>query len=160
MNKSPLTKGGEALLRSQLHTLKTTDRQRIRHILEEARAHGDLKENAEYHAAKDEQGLIEARISYIEGQLQTCTIIDISQLQHQDKIMFGATVTLENIDTEEQLSYQIVGEAETNIDQGKISYMSPIAQACIGQKQEDIISVETPKGQIEYEIMKIQYIEQ
>ena len=159
MNKSPLTKHGEAQLRQQLHNLKTTERQRLRQCLEEARAHGDLKENAEYHAAKEEQSLIEARISYLESQLQTCTVVDISQLQHQGKVMFGATVTLENIDTEKSITYQLVGEPEADIEQGKISYRSPIAQACIGQQAEDILSVETPQGQTEYEITNIAYIE-
>ena len=156
MQKSPITKSGEVLLREQLQTLKTVDRQRLRHALEEARAHGDLKENAEYHAAKEEQGLIEARISYLEGQLQSATVVDTAKLA-TDKVVFGAMVTLENIETEEQVTYQIVGEVETDMDQGKISFKSPVAQACIGQQVEDIISVNTPNGITEYEILKIQY---
>ena len=148
MQKSPLTKKGEGLLREQLQTLKTVERQRLRHILEEARAHGDLKENAEYHAAKDEQGLMEARISYIEAQLQSCTVVDTSKMS-PDKVVFGATVTLENIETEEKSTYQLVGEAETDMDQGRISYRSPVAQACIGQQKEDIVSVQSPSGIVE-----------
>ena len=157
MQKAPLTKKGESLLREQLQTLKTVERQRLRIALEEARAHGDLKENAEYHAAKEEQGLMEARISYIEAQLQSCSVIDISKL-NSDKVMFGATVTLENLETEEQVKYQLVGEAETNIEEGLISYKSPVAQACIGQTVEDVISVDTPSGQIDYEIIRVDYI--
>ena len=156
MQKSPLTKKGEALLREQLRTLKTVERQRLRHILEEARAHGDLKENAEYHAAKEEQGLMEARISYLESQLQSCTIVDTSKIS-SDKVIFGAIVTLENIETGEESTYQLVGEAETDLDQGKISYRSPVAQACIGQQKEDIVSVQSPQGIVEYEITKISY---
>lgn len=157
MHKSPITTAGEALLREQLQKLKTTERQRLRHVLEEARAHGDLKENAEYHAAKDEQGLIEARISYIESQLQSATVVDTAKLD-TDKIIFGASVTLENIDTEETVTYQIVGESETNMEEGKISFKSPVAQACIGQRVEDIISVNTPNGATEYEVLKIEYL--
>jgi len=158
MQKAPLTKRGERMLREQLQTLKTTDRQRLRIALEEARAHGDLKENAEYHAAKEEQGLIEAKISYIESQLQTCTVIDVAKLD-SDKVVFGAKVTLENIETEQSVTYQLVGEAETDIDAGLISYKSPVAQACIGQTIEDVISVDTPQGTIEYEIISIEYSE-
>ena len=156
MQKAPITQAGEAMLREQLQTLKTTERQRLRHALEEARAHGDLKENAEYHAAKEEQGLIEARISYIEAQLQGCTIIDTARI-NSDKVIFGATVTLENIETEEVTTYQLVGEAETDMKTGKISYKSPVAQACIGQEVNDVISVETPNGITEYEITDIAY---
>ncbi|MCP8352283.1 transcription elongation factor GreA [Candidatus Synchoanobacter obligatus] len=156
MQKSPLTSTGEALLRGQLQTLKTSERQRLRHVLEEARAHGDLKENAEYHAAKEEQGLLEAKISYIESQLQSCTVIDTSKL-NTDKAVFGAIVTLENIETEDKSTYQFVGEAETDMEQNKISYRSPVAQACIGQEVGDTVSVDTPSGQIEYEIMDIRY---
>ena len=156
MQKAPLTKRGERMLREQLQTLKTVDRQRLRIALEEARAHGDLKENAEYHAAKEEQGLIEAKISYIESQLQSCNVIDVAKLD-SDKVVFGAKVTLENIETEARVTYQLVGEAETDINAGLISYKSPVAQACIGQMIEDVISVDTPNGTIDYEIMAIEY---
>lgn len=158
MQKAPLTKKGEAKLREQLQKLKTTDRQRLRVALEEARAHGDLKENAEYHAAKEEQGLIEAKISFIEAQLQSCNVIDVSKLD-TNKVVFGATVTLENLETEDKVTYQLVGEAETDIKQGLISYKSPVAQACIGQQREDVVSVTTPNGVIDYEIIDISYIE-
>lgn len=159
MNKSPITKKGEVQLREKLHFLKTTERQRLRFVLEAARALGDLKENAEYHAAKDEQGLIEAKISYIEGQLQTATIIEVSKLPKTGKVVFGTTVTLENIEDDTQVTYQIVGEAETNIDEGKISYQSPIARACIGQPEGEVVAVDTPKGKHEYEIISIDYID-
>lgn len=157
MNKAPLTKSGEAQLRAQLQKLKTTERQRLRHALEEARAHGDLKENAEYHAAKEEQGLMEARISYIESQLQSCTVVDISQFKGQDKVMFGATLTLQNLDNNKKMIVQLVGESEANLDEGKISYKSPIAQACIGQSTGDCIEVNTPSGSNAYEIISVDY---
>ncbi len=156
MQKSPITKAGEVLLRAQLQTLKTVDRQRLRLALEEARAHGDLKENAEYHATKEEQGHVEGRISYLEAQLQSATIVDTAKL-NTDKVVFGALVTIENIETEKKVTYQIVGEAETNMDKGMISFKSPVAQACIGQQKEDIVSVETPSGVTEYEIIDIEY---
>lgn len=159
MNKAPLTKAGEAKLRKELLKLKTTDRQRLRIALNEALAHGDLKENAEYHAAKDEQGLLEAKIGYIESQLQTCTVIDIAQFKSQDKVMFGATVTLKNLDTDKEMVFQLVGEPETDLSNGKISYKSPIAQACIGQKKDDCIEVKTPNGSDPYEIISVQYID-
>jgi transcription elongation factor GreA len=158
MNKAPLTKAGEAKLRAALQTHKTTDRQRLRVALNEALAHGDLKENAEYHAAKDEQGLLEAKIRYIESQLQSCTVIDVLQFKTLDKIMFGATVTLKNLETEKNMVIQLVGESETELENGKISYKSPIAQACISQKQGDFIEVKTPSGNDSYEIISIKYI--
>lgn len=158
MNKAPLTKAGEAKLRKTLQTLKTTERQRLRVALNEALAHGDLKENAEYHAAKEEQGLLEARISYIEAQLQSCTVVDIAQFKSQDKVMFGATVTLKNLDTDKKMVVQLVGEPETDLDNGKISYRSPIGQSCIGQTTGDCIEVTTPNGTDSYEIISIQYV--
>lgn len=159
MNKTPLTKAGEAKLRAQLQTLKTSERQRLRVALNEALAHGDLKENAEYHAAKEEQGLLEAKISYIEGQLQTCTVVDIAQFKSQDKVMFGATITLKNLDNDKKMEFQLVGEPETDLSNGKISYKSPIAQACIGQSTGDCVEVDTPNGSDTYEILSIQYVE-
>lgn len=159
MNRAPLTKAGEAKLRKELLGLKTTDRQRLRIALNEALAHGDLKENAEYHAAKDEQGHLEAKINYIEAQLQTCDVIDISQFKSQDKVMFGATVTLKNLDTNKEMIFQLVGEPETDFPNGKISYKSPIAQACIGKRKDDCIEVETPSGPTPYEIISVQYVD-
>lgn len=158
MNKAPLTKAGEEKLRKELQTLKTTERQRLSVVLNEALALGDLKENAEYHAAKEEQGLLEAKIGYIEGQLQSCTIVDVAQFKSQKKVMFGATVTLKNLDTDKEMVFQFVGEAETDLPNGKISYKSPIAQACIGQMEEDCIEVETPNGVDAYEIISVKYI--
>ena len=156
MSKIPLTIDGEKSLKKVLADLKFIERPKISEAIAEARAHGDLKENAEYHAAKEEQGLIEARINYIEAQLQGCTVVDTAKI-NSTKVIFGATVTIENIETEEATTYQLVGEAETDMNAGKISYKSPVAQACIGQEVEDIVSVETPNGITEYEITAIEY---
>ncbi len=158
MNSVPLTAQGADRLKVQLNTYKTVERQKIRKALEEAREHGDLKENAEYHAAKEAQGILEARISMIEGQLQDATIIDIANIPFHGKVVFGATVTLINIEDDSEVTYQIVGEAESDIEKGLISITSPIARACIGQSIEDVITVNTPKGIIEYEIQSIQMI--
>ncbi|UTC24632.1 transcription elongation factor GreA [Candidatus Comchoanobacter bicostacola] len=158
MNRVPLTLKGEIRIREQLTHLKSHERQKIRQALEEARAHGDLKENAEYHAAKEAQGIMEAKISYLEQQLQASTVIDVAHLPNHGKVVFGATVVLENIETDELVTYQIVGEVESDIDQGLISFTSPIARACIGNQAADIISVETPKGIIEYEIKSIDLV--
>lgn len=157
MNQAPLTKAGEAKLRKELQFLKTTERQKLRQALNEALAHGDLKENAEYHAAKEEQGLVEAKISHIEGLLQSCTVVDPAQFKNQDKVMFGATVILKHLENDKEMTIQLVGEPETDLDHGKISYRSPIGQACIGQQKGDCIEVETPNGVNPYEIISIQY---
>lgn len=156
MKSVPITASGAERLKSQLNTYKTVERQKIRKALEEARAHGDLKENAEYHAAKEAQGILEAKIGMIEQQLQEATIIDLSKIPFSGKVVFGATVTLINIEDESEKTYQIVGEAESDIELGLISITSPIAQACIGQSAEDVVSVTTPKGVIEYEIKAIE----
>jgi transcription elongation factor GreA len=157
MNKTPMTTNGAQELRQELAKLKAR-RPLISKAIGEAREHGDLKENAEYHAAKEQQGLVEARIRDIEARLTNAQIIDPTTISTIDKVVFGATVHLINLDTDEELRYQIVGEDEANIKQAKISINSPIARSLIGKHIDDIAEVNTPSGKVEYEISKIEYI--
>lgn len=124
----------------------------------EARELGDLKENAEYHAAREEQGMVEARVRDIEGRLQNAVIIDVTTIEHTGKVIFGTTVEIANVDTDESVTYQIVGEDEADIKQGKISVGSPIARALIGKNEGDVVAVQTPSGLIEYEIVEVRHI--
>ena len=158
MNKVPLTVVGAEKLRMELEELKTVARPRIIAAIAEARAHGDLKENAEYHAAREQQSFAEGRIADIESKLSNAQIIDVTKLDAGGKVVFGATVGLENIDTEETVTYQIVGDDEANIKEGRISIGSPIARALIGKEEEDVVTVKAPGGDIEYEILSIKYI--
>ena len=153
-----MTAVGAAKLSEELEKLKKVERPNVVRAIAEARAHGDLKENAEYHAAKDQQGFIEARIRYIEDRLSRANIIDVTRLNNNGKVVFGATVSLVNMDTEEQVIYQIVGEEEADIRSGKISFTSPIARAIIGKNQGDSVEVKTPSGLIEYEIGDVRYL--
>ena len=157
MSKSPMTKIGAEKLREQLHELKTIERPRITAAIAEARAHGDLSENAEYHAAREQQSFMEGRINKIESTLADVQIIDVRGIFERDKIVFGATVTILNIDSNEEVTYQIVGELEADINIGLISISSPIARSLIGKKIGDIVDVYAPSGVIEYEIIKISY---
>lgn len=156
MNKVPMTIEGAAQLKQELEHLKTL-RPQISQAIGEARELGDLKENAEYHAAREQQGLTEARIRDIEAKLSNAQIIDVATIR-DTKVVFGATVHLLNLDTDEEIRYQIVGEEEADISAGKISITSPIARALIGKEAEDIADVNTPSGIVEYEITKIEYI--
>ena len=158
MNKVPLTVAGAEKLRTELEELKTVVRPRIIAAIAEAREHGDLKENAEYHAAREQQSFAEGRIADIEAKLSNAQIIDVTQLDAGGKVVFGATVELENIDTEEVVTYQIVGDDEAEIKEGRISIGSPIARALIGKEEEDVVTVNAPGGEIEYEILAIKYI--
>ena len=158
MSKSPMTKIGAEKLREQLHELKTIERPRITAAIAEARAHGDLSENAEYHAAREQQSFMEGRINKIESTLADVQIIDVRGISERDKIVFGATVTILNIDSNEEVTYQIVGELEADINIGLISIASPIARSLIGKKIGDIVDVNAPSGVIEYEIIKISYM--
>ncbi len=158
MNKVPLTVAGAEKLRSELEELKTVVRPRIIAAIAEAREHGDLKENAEYHAAREQQSFAEGRIADIEAKLSNAQIIVVTQLDAGGKVVFGATVELENIDTEENVTYQIVGDDEAEIKEGRISIGSPIARALIGKEEEDVVTVKAPGGEIEYEILSIKYI--
>jgi len=158
MNDVPLTVKGAEKLREELEHLKKVERPRIVQAIAEARAHGDLKENAEYHAAKEQQGFAEGRIAEIEGKLSNATIIDVTRINANGKIVFGCTVTMFNTETEEEVVYQIVGEDEADIKEGKISVGSPIARALIGKEVDDIAAVQAPAGVVEYEIMEVKYI--
>lgn len=158
MNKFPMSKLGEQLLRQELERLKTIERPRIIEAIAEARAHGDLKENAEYHAAREEQGFAEGRIQEIEGKLSNAQVIDITAISNTGKVIFGVTVELENIDTEEVVSYHIVGEDEADMKQRKISVTSPIARGLIGKLEGDVVGVTVPGGLVEYEIISVQHI--
>lgn len=158
MNKHPMTKEGADQLQEELKKLKTVERPKITTAIAEAREHGDLKENAEYHAAREEQGLMEARIAQIEGILSHSQIIDVTKLNPGGKVVFGSTVTLLNLQTDEEVSYKIVGHEEAEIKENKISVNSPIARALIGKEEGDETVVEAPSGNIEYEIVEVQYI--
>jgi transcription elongation factor GreA len=158
MQKIPLTTKGAALLRGELERLKTIERPKITQAIAEARAHGDLKENAEYHAAKEQQGLVEARIRDVEHTLANAMIIDISTISTKDRVVFGSTITLLNTNTEVVSIYQLVGDDEADFKQSKISINTPIARAIVGKKSGDIVEVKTPSGLIEFEIMKIEFI--
>jgi transcription elongation factor GreA len=158
MNKVPLTVHGAELLRDELQRLKSVDRPRIIQAIAEARAHGDLKENAEYHAAKEQQSFTEGRIQEVESKLSNAQVIDVTQFENTGKVIFGTTVKLMNSTTNQEVSYKIVGEDEADIKVSKISVLSPIARAMIGKYAGDMISVVTPDGAIEYEIIDVDYI--
>ena len=155
---NPMTKDGESLLRDELKKLKNEDRPRIIDAIATAREFGDLKENAEYHAAKEQQGLTEARIKDIEIKLNNSQVIDILQIEPSDKVIFGTTVTVLNFDSDQSAQYKIVGEDESDTNAGKISYAAPLAKQMIGKFEGDIIKVDTPSGSTEYEIKKVEYI--
>ena len=155
---NPITKEGEALLREELKKLKSEDRPRIIDAIATAREFGDLKENAEYHAAKEQQSLTEARIKDIESKLSNAQVIDIKNIEPSDKVIFGTTVTVFNSEVEKSIIYKIVGEDEADAGAGKISFASPLARSLIGKYEGDLIKVETPSGMIEYEIEKVDYI--
>ncbi len=156
--KVPMTAAGAAKLRAELQELKTVARPRITAAIAEARAHGDLKENAEYHAAREQQSFTEGRIAEIESKLAQAQIIDITALAASDKVVFGSTVSLVEEESEEERRYQIVGEDEADIKEGKISFGSPIARALIGKFIGDVVDVQTPGGLKTYEIIDVQYL--
>ncbi|MDO9105719.1 MAG: transcription elongation factor GreA [Methylovulum sp.] len=158
MIKVPLTVKGAEKLRTELEELKSVVRPRIIASIATARAHGDLKENAEYHAAREQQSFAEGRIAEIEAKLSNAQIIDVTKLDANGKVVFGATVEIEDVETEKRVVYQIVGEDEANIKEGRISIGSPIARALIGKEVEDIVTVKAPAGNVEYEIIAIGYI--
>ena len=151
-NKVPMTVTGEATLRAELDDLKKVQRPRIVAAIAEARAHGDLKENAEYHAARDEQSFAEGRIQEVESKLSHAQVIDVSKIPEGEKVIFGVTVTIINTESDASVTYTIVGDDESDIKQSKISYQSPIARALIGKEIGDVVVVKTPSGDVEYEI--------
>ena len=152
-----MTIQGEIRLREELQDLKKNQRPRIIREIAEARAHGDLSENAEYHAAREEQSLTEARIALLEEKLSSAQVIDTSSLDADGKIVFGATVELMNLATEEEVSYQIVGGMEADIKSRLVSVTSPLARALIGREEGDVVTVQAPSGAVEYEILTVQY---
>jgi transcription elongation factor GreA len=152
-----MTVAGEKALRKELTTLKSVDRPRVIAAIADAREHGDLKENAEYHAAREQQSFIEGRIKEIEAKLSHAQVIDVKAIENTGKVIFGTTVTLINMDNDEETSYQIVGDDEADIKEGKISISSPIARAIIGKEEGDIVVVNVPNGAIEYEICKVDH---
>ncbi len=156
MSKVPLTARGAQQLQSELKRLKA-QRPQITAAIAVARAHGDLRENAEYHAAKEQQGLVEARIRDIEGKLSNAQIIELDKVNAAGKVVFGATVNLANVETDEETRYQLVGEDESDIKSGLLSIGSPIARALIGKEEGDVVEVVTPGGKLTYEIIAIEY---
>jgi len=158
MSKVPMTVRGHELLEEELRRLKYSDRPRVVQAIAEARAHGDLRENAEYHAAKEQQGFIEARIKDIEGKLSHKHVIDVTAVDAKGRIVFGATVELVDEDTAEQIEYRIVGEDEANIKSGLISYTSPIARALIGKNEGDVVTFEAPGGTKTFEVVEVRYV--
>ena len=154
----PMTKVGEARLRAELQKLKSEDRPRVIAAISDAREHGDLKENAEYHAAREQQSFIEGRIQEIEGKLGAAQVIDVTTIANSGKVIFGTTVHLLNMDSDEQVVYQIVGEDEADIKDAKISVSSPIARALVGRSAGDVVAIRVPSGTVEYEIEEVEYI--
>lgn len=157
MTGIPMTAAGVDKLRQELHELKTVHRPRITQAIAEARAHGDLKENAEYAAAREQQSFNEGRIRELEGVLSNAQIIDVTKLNPNGRVVFGATVVLINVDNEQEVTYQIVGDPEADINQNKIAVSSPIARALIGKEEGDAVVVKAPGGDVEYEISAVRY---
>lgn len=158
MQRVPMTVQGEKALRDELLHLKKVERPRIIDDIATAREHGDLKENAEYHAAREQQGFTEGRIQEIEGKLSLAQVIDVSKIENTGKVIFGVTVELLNLDTDKEVKYQLVGEDESDIKENKIYVASPIARALIGKEEGDDVVVKTPGGDVEYEILKVSHI--
>ena len=158
MQRYPMTPGGHKALEDELTVLKFEDRPRIVAAIAEAREHGDLKENAEYHAAREQQGFCEGRIKEIEAKLSTAQVIDINKLNKDGRVVFGVTVTIENVETEESKTFQIVGEDEADYKKHKYSINSPLVRALIGKVEGDEATAKTPGGDVDYEIMKVEYL--
>ncbi|WP_440617500.1 transcription elongation factor GreA [Cysteiniphilum sp. 6C5] len=153
----PMTVAGEAALKAELQDLKSVQRPKVIAAISEAREHGDLKENAEYHAAREQQSFIEGRIQELEAKLGNAQVIDVASMSNSGKVIFGATVTLLNVDTDEEMTYQIVGEDEADIKSNKISLSSPLARGLIGKEEGDEASIATPSGVVDYEIVTVEY---
>jgi len=157
MNKVPVTVRGHQLMTAELKKLKSEDRPNVINAIAEARAHGDLKENAEYHAAKEQQGFIEGRIKELEGKLSNVQVIDVTEIDAKGKIIFGSTVELLEDESEKETVYKIVGEDEADIKNGLLSYTSPIARALIGKNEGDIVTFQAPGGEKQYEVIEVRY---
>ncbi len=158
MNTVPITKRGAELLKEELHNLKTKERRAVIDAIAEARSHGDLSENAEYDAAKERQAFVEGRIAELEGKLSSAQIIDPTLLEADGRVVFGATVSLEDIESGQKATYQIVGLDEADLKESKISITSPIARALIGKYAGDVVVVQAPAGEREYEVLEVRYI--
>ncbi len=158
MNKVPMTKRGETMLRDELADLKGTQRPTVIQAIADAREHGDLKENAEYHAAREQQSFIEGRIKEIDAKLSMAQVIDVTTMQDTGKVVFGTTVKLLDMDSDEEITYQIVGDDEADLKARRISFGSPVAKALIGKLAGDEVGVNTPKGVREYEILEVTYV--
>ncbi|MBT9432475.1 transcription elongation factor GreA [Candidatus Sodalis endolongispinus] len=158
MNHIPMTLRGAEKLREELEYLKSVRRPEIIRSIAEAREHGDLKENAEYHAAREQQGFCEGRIQEIEAKLSNAQVIDVTKLAPNGRVIFGATVSVENLDSEEKQTYRIVGDDEADFKQNLISINSPIARGLVGKEEGDIVVIKTPGGEVEYEILKVAYL--
>lgn len=158
MKRIPLTVTGAEKLRTELHHLKSVERPAVINAIAEARSHGDLSENAEYDAAKERQGFIESRIAEVESKLSNAQIIDPALLDAEGRVVFGATVELEDMEASQVISYQIVGDDEADLKQSKISISSPIARALIGKFAGDVVEVSTPGGTREYEVLDVKYV--
>jgi len=158
MSKVPMTAQGANQLREELSDLKSVQRPRVIQAIADAREHGDLKENAEYHAAREQQSFIEGRLNEIEAKLSNAQVIDVTQLTASGKVVFGSTVKLLDLDTNESIQYQIVGDDEADLKEGRISFQSPVARALIAKMEGDEVSVDTPGGGKEYEIVEVLYV--
>ncbi len=158
MNKIPMTAEGAEKLHAELNELKSVKRPAIIAAIAEAREHGDLKENAEYHAAREQQGFCEGRIQDIEGKLSNAQIIDVTKMENTGKIIFGVTVTLLNVETDEETTYKIVGDDEADIKRNLISVNSPIARGLIGKHLDDEVTIQTPAGLVEFEVTEVEYV--
>jgi transcription elongation factor GreA len=158
MTRQPITKAGAERLREEVARLKKVDRPKIIAAIAEARAHGDLKENAEYHAAREQQSFIEGRIRHLEYSISHAHVIDVAKLNHGEKVVFGATVTLADEETGEEIEYQIVGDVEADIKHNRLAVSSPIARAMIGREVGDVVTVRAPAGERDFEIVDVQYV--
>ncbi len=158
MSRIPLTKDGEILLKEKLSNLKFVERPQISQAIAEARAHGDLKENAEYHAAKELQGLVEAKISEMENTLANAQVIDVKEIPETGRVVFGSTVKVYDVDKEKEITYKIVGNLESDPENGEISIDTPIAKCMVGKFVDDEIDIQTPSGNLRYEILEVKHI--
>ena len=158
MSRVPLTKKGEISIKEKLSNLKFVERPQISQAIAEARAHGDLKENAEYHAAKELQGLVEAKINEIESALVNAQVIDVTEIPETGRVVFGSTVTVYDIDNDKNVTYKIVGNLESNPDEGEISIDTPIARGMVGKFVDDEIIIQTPAGNLSYEILEVKHL--
>ena len=158
MSRIPLTKDGEILLKEKLSNLKFVERPQISQAIAEARAHGDLKENAEYHAAKELQGLVEAKISEMENALANAQVIDVKEIPETGRVVFGSTVKVYDVDKEKEITYKIVGNLESDPENGEISIDTPIAKCMVGKFVDDEIDIQTPSGSLKYEILEVKHI--